>query len=149
MCIRDRYCYWGSLLFMLAIQKGSLCQLRGVEFDFGTLSFRWYTCTLGTRMDSIFSCVVGWKADGWMPFFGMMCPEMHIMLVYRLILELLGGFGWSEHVQFTRMYILCFVIFIFRFLFLFSLFFLFEILWVYLLQTLTRPYSSTWGNQGV
>ena len=25
-----------------------------------------------------------------MPFFGMMCSEMHIMLVYRLILELLG-----------------------------------------------------------
>jgi len=24
-----------------------------------------------------------------------------------------------------------------------------KILWVYLLQILTRPYSSTWGSQGV
>ena len=82
-----------SLLSMLAIQKGSLCQLCGVEFDFGRLSFRvMIHLHTGTRMDSLFSYVVGWKADVWMPFFGMMGPEMHIMLVYRLILESLGGF---------------------------------------------------------
>ena len=86
-----QYCYWGSLL---SIQKGSLCQLRGIGFDFGRLSFRvMIHLHTGTRMDSLFSYVVGWKADVWMPFSGIMCPEMHIMLVYRLILELLGGFG--------------------------------------------------------
>ena len=35
-----QYCYWGSLLSMLAIQKGSLCQLHEIEFDFGRPSFR-------------------------------------------------------------------------------------------------------------
>ena len=30
-----QYFYWGSLLFILAIQKGSLYQLRRIEFDFG------------------------------------------------------------------------------------------------------------------
>ena len=88
-----QYCYWENLLSMLAVQKGILCQLRGTEFDFGRLSFRvMINLHTGTRMDSLFSYVVGWKADVWMPFSGMMCPEMHIMLVYRLILELLGGF---------------------------------------------------------
>ena len=122
-----QYYYWGSLLSMLAIQKGSLCQLHGIEFDFG-LSFRvmihLHTCT---RMDSLFSYVVGWKADVWMPFSGIMCLEMHIILVYRLILELLGGF-WLIRTCTVRpvVYILfchfCFSIFVS----LFFVFFLFE-----------------------
>ena len=55
-----QYCYWGSLLSMLAIRKGSLCQLRGIEFGFGKLSFRMmiHLHTV-TRMDSLFSYVVG------------------------------------------------------------------------------------------
>ena len=45
-------------------------------------------------------------------------------------------------------YFLCVTPFISLFSFLFMFFLLFEILWVYLLQTLTRPHSSTWVTKG-
>ena len=77
--------------------------------------------------------------------------ELHVKLVYRLIVGFLGWFGWFDCVQFTLLifYMICVLSFLssFRFLFLFYFCFLFEILWVYLLQTLTRPHSSTWGNR--
>ena len=75
---------------------------------------------------------------------------MHIMLVYKLILELLGVLVDPIVYSLPRcIYCVLSFLFFFSIFVSLSLFFLFEILWVYLLQTLTRPYSSTWGDQGV
>ena len=46
---------------------------------------------------------------------------------------------------FPIIYIVCVTPFISLLSFLFLCFLLFEILWVYLLQILMGPYSSTWG----
>ena len=88
-----------------------------------------------------------------MPFFGMMCTEMHIMLVYKLILELLGGFGRSDCVQFTPMYIYCVLLFLF-FDFCFSfLCFSFLRFCGYIFckpsRDLTRPLGGTKGFKGL
>ena len=71
----------------------------------------------------MFSCIVEWKASVWMPFLGTMCPEMHIMLVYRLILESLWVLVDPNVYSLSRcIYIVFCHFFIFYFLFLFSLF---------------------------
>ena len=103
-------------------------------------------------MDLLFQCVVGWTVEFYMLFLGTKSLELHVKLVYRLIVGFLGWFGWFDYVQFTLLifYMICVLSFLssFWFLFLFYFCFLFEILWVYLLQTLTRPHSSTWVTKG-
>ena len=87
-----------------------------------------------------------------MPFSGMMCPEMRIMLVYRLILESPGFWLIRTCTVHPVVYILfchfCFSIFV-------SLFFVFFFLRFYGYifykpsRDLTRPLRETKGFKGL
>ena len=87
-----------------------------------------------------------------MPFSGMMCPEMHIMIVYRLILELLGGF-WLIRTCTVHpdVYILLchFLVFDFSSFFCFSFLRFCGYIFCKPSQDLTRPLGGTKGFKGL
>ena len=52
-------------------------------------------------MDLLFQCVVGWTVEVYMLFLGTKSLELHVKLVYRLIVGFLGWFGWFDCGQLT------------------------------------------------